>query len=234
MKTQGTGRMAMNRLMRTVLGPSLLLIFIAACTETKYVKFSEVDEANSIPHLRTVAVEIDREYYRNYPDCVVVLPPHASQGAERFSKLVEASLALRLTRKISQVISGAERDLAARRMSVDLVSPVDQDALMDGLGCDAFVTMEVIGPGQSYLVVWSEVRIGIEVRMIRAGDRRLLWRARHIAGRSEGGLPVSPVSFVMDAFSSTRFSADQEIVDSVVDDAVRRLVASLPNFKSFR
>jgi hypothetical protein len=76
-------------------------------------------------------------------------------------------------------------------MAVDIVSPVDQDALMNGLGCDAFVTMEVIGPGQSYLVVWSEVRIGIEVRMIRAGDRRLLWRARHIAGRSEGGLPIS-------------------------------------------
>jgi hypothetical protein len=100
---------------------------------------------------------------------------------------------------------------------------------MNGLGCDAFVTMEVIGPGQSYLVVWSEVRIGIEVRMIRAGDRRLLWRARHIAGRSEGGLPISPAGFVMDAFSSTRFSADREIVDSVIDDAVRRIVASLPN-----
>lgn len=70
--------------------------------------------------------------------------------------------------------------------------------------------------------------------MTRGPHRRLLWRARHIAERSEGGIPFSPLSVVVDGITSARFAADREIVDSVVDDAVRRIVASLPDAISFR
>ena len=78
------------------------------------------------------------------------------------------------------------------------------------------------------------MRIGIEVKMVRAGNGQLLWRARHVANRSEGGIPFTPIGVVVDGYSSTRFSADREIIDSVVDDAVRRLVASLPNARTVR
>lgn len=84
------------------------------------------------------------------------MPPAAGPGLKRFPKLVEASLALHLTRKIARVVSGAERDLAARRMAVDLVNPDDLDAFMKALGCDAIVTARVLGPGRTYTVVWSQ------------------------------------------------------------------------------
>ena len=212
----------------------ILLPALAACAETEYVKFGEAGEEIPNPASRTVMVEIADEYTDDYPDCVVVMPPAAAPGLKRLPELVEASLALHLTRKIARVVSGAERDLAARRMSADLVNPDDLDTFMKALGCDAVVTTRVLGPGRTFAVVWSQVRIGLEVRMTRARDRRLLWRARHIADRSEGGIPFSPLGVVVDGFTSVRFAADREIVDSVVDDAVRRIVASLPDAISFR
>ena len=212
----------------------ILLSGLTACAQTEYVTFGEAGERIPNPASRTVMVEITDAYHDDYPDCVVVMPPAAAPGLKRFPELVEASLSLHLTRKIARVVSGAERDLAARRMAADLVNPDDLDAFMGALGCDAVVTSRVLGPGRTFAVVWSQVRIGLEVRMTRTRDRRLLWRARHIAERSEGGIPFSPLGVVVDGITSARFAADREIVDSVVDDAVRRIVASLPDAISFR
>ena len=210
-----------------------VIMWITACAETRYVKFEEEGEEISFPY-RTVAVEMGAGFHEEYPDCVVVMPPKAAPGLERFPDLVEASLALRLTRKVTRVVGALERDRAARRMAFDLVHPGDREALVEAMGCDAYVDTILVGPGRAYLVVWSQVRIGIEVKMVRARDGRLLWRARHVANRSEGGIPFTPIGVVVDGYSSTRFSADREIIDSVVDDAVRRLVASLPNARTIR
>ena len=70
--------------------------------------------------------------------------------------------------------------------------------------------------------------------MLRAADGHVLWRARHIADRSGGGLPVSPIGIVIDTYSSAQFSSDREIAESVVDDALRRLVRSLPDARVYR
>jgi hypothetical protein len=70
--------------------------------------------------------------------------------------------------------------------------------------------------------------------MLRAADGHVLWKARHIADRSDGGLPLSPIGIAVDTFTSAQFSSDREISESVVDDAVRRLVRSLPNARTYR
>lgn len=214
-----------------VLLPALV---VSACAKTEYVGYDDKNAADRIFAERTVMVEIDREYYRDYPDCVVVMPPKVNNGLKRIATMVEESLSLRLSSKISRVISGAERDLAARRMAIDLTNQDDIDVFVNYLGCDALLRTTVAGPGKTYLIVWSQVRIGLDVKMIRVRDHHLLWRARHVADRSEGGIPFTPFGAVMDGYSSANFSADREIVDSVVDDAVRRIVASLPDGVSYR
>ena len=70
--------------------------------------------------------------------------------------------------------------------------------------------------------------------MLRAADGHVLWKARHIADRSDGGLPLSPIGLVVDTYSSSQFSSDREIAESVVDDAVRRIVRSLPDARKYR
>jgi hypothetical protein len=70
--------------------------------------------------------------------------------------------------------------------------------------------------------------------MLRAADGHVLWKARHIADRSDGGLSLSPIGIAVDTYSSTQFLSDREISDSVVDDAVRRIVRSLPDARTYR
>ena len=82
--------------------------------------------------------------------------------------------------------------------------------------------------------MWSQVEIGIEVTMQRANDDKILWRARHIADRSEGGLPFSPIGFVIDAYSSVKFSTNREIAISVIDDTIRAITSSIPNTRHLR
>ena len=57
--------------------------------------------------------------------------------------------------------------------------------------------------------------------------------ARHEARRSEGGLSLSPLGALLDSAFSTRFAADREAAEGVVDDAVRRMIVPLPNLRTF-
>jgi hypothetical protein len=56
-------------------------------------------------------------------------------------------------------------------------------------------------------------------------------RARHIARRSEGGFSISPAGLAVNGYQANRFSSDDDVIDSVSDDLVRRLMASLPDGK---
>ena len=216
---------------RGIMAAAVVLV-MSGCAETRYVDFKDA-EADSLLLGRTVAVEIDRQYYEDYPDCVVIMPPSAAPGLDRVAGLVEAALTTRLTRKVTRVVGAVERDLATRKTAVDPLHPGDREFLLKTLGCEAFMTIEISGPGNTYFLVWSEFRVGLEARLFRVRDGRLLWHARHVADRSGGGLPLSPIGAVIETFSSTRFSADADVADSVVDDAVRRVVASMPDSRSY-
>lgn len=208
------------------------VLAISSCTGTRYVDFKDAEADSSLPG-SIVAVEIDRQYYEDYPNCVVIMPPSAAPGMGKIARLVEAALTTHLSRKVTRVIGAVERDSVARRMAVDLLRPGDRKSLLKALGCGAFMTTDVSGTGNTFYLIWSEFRIGLDARLFRARDGRLLWRARHVADRSGGGIPLSPIGAIVETFSSTRFSADPDVAYSVVDDAVRRVVASLPDSRSY-
>ena len=85
------------------------VLVMGGCTGTRYVDFKDA-EADSRLLGRTVAVEIDREYYEDYPDCVVVMAPSAAPGLDRIAGLVEAALTTRLTRKMTRVVGAVEHE----------------------------------------------------------------------------------------------------------------------------
>ena len=193
-------------------------------------------ETASVPGvpLRTVAVEVDDAYFGDFPDCTIIMPTRTAAGLEYFKPLVEEALSHHMTKKMSRVVGGTERDIRARRASLEIGRTEDRRGLAKETGCKTLLYSRVVGPGHTYLVVWSQVQIGLEVVMLRAADGHVLWKARHIADRSDGGLPLSPIGLAVDTYSSTQFSSDREIAESVVDDAVRRLIRSLPDARVYR
>jgi hypothetical protein len=206
----------------------IVVLFATSCIKTSYVELGK-DEPNLMGSKRMVGVQVDRSFLDEIPECTVILQPSAEPQLRKFSPIVEEALGRHLTLKLTRVIDAIERRHMARQSSLDLRLHEDQIELAADTGCDTLLMTRIVGPGKTYMVVWSQMQIGIEITMTRARDRKMLWRARHIADRSEGGIPFSPIGIVVDAYSSARFSSDREISESVIDDAIRRIVRAIPN-----
>ena len=208
-------------------------LLLSACTEMRYVDYNEKAKQDDFPS-KMVAYEINPSFYESFPDCVLILPPGPQDGVTGdLSRIIETALARHIVRRFDRVIDGQERRNAVERYDLDLGDPSGRRLLTERLHCDAYIETEVLDPRIDYLIVWSQVGVGLELKLKRSGDDQLLWRAHHKARRSEGGLSFSPLGILTDTVFSSRFAADREIAESLVDDAIRRMVLPLPNTRSF-
>ena len=208
--------------------PAMTALALAACAETRYVAY-EVDEANASPFSRSVAFKVAGAYYRDPPDCAVVMPFLADGRRPANAAIIENALVRHLSAKVASVVAAAERRRLARALAVDLSRAQGRAALARAAGCGFLVEAAPWGGEGIYALVWTQARIGLDVRMIRARDDRVVWHARHVATRSEGGLPLSPFSAVANALTAARFNADGDVAFSLADDAVRRIFETLPD-----
>jgi hypothetical protein len=210
----------------------ILTLLLGACAGTRYVPYKEGEEPNVFS--RTVAYEIDREFYADMPNCIMVMPPEADVSQKPYTRLIESELSHQLKGKFSRVIGPVERRVASRAQALDVSIPNDRRILAKSLNCNAFVFTKLLSLDPTYLLVWSKISVGMDVRLERATDGRVLWRAKTEASRSEGGLPLSPLSIIANGISTARFTADEaDVGASIVSDAVRRVVKTLPDARVF-
>ncbi len=205
--------------------PAFLL---AACVNTQYVDWGESEDDPPVGP-RQVEYVLDNEFYRDPPYCVVVLPIRVDGRPVAFSGVVERTLARHLADRVERVIGPMERDHLVRDLAVDLSDERDRRTFARQQRCAHTVEAEPWRDGDTYALFWSEARIGLDVRMRRARDGFVVWRARHAATRSEGGLPTSVIGAALNLFAAGAQHADPDVRLSVADDAVRRIVVSLPD-----
>ena len=65
-------------------------------------------------------------------------------------------------------------------------------------------------------------------------DRTALWFGSAFVSRSDGGLPTGPAAAVVSALAAGQFARDGETDQSMLDDALRVLFRSLPDFRSLK
>ena len=199
----------------------------AACTTTTYRGY-DGEPAGALPWDREIVYEVDPAIYATSLACVVVAPaPHGEDSP--LAEIIERSLARHLSERVGRVIGPAERRRLERALAFDLSAAGDRRHFGDSTGCSAFLDWTVIAASDEYALVFSQRRFGIEVTLSQAGAATVLWQAAHLTRRAEGGLPLSLVSVPLAAFEATRFHQDQDIVASMVEDAVRRLFVTLPD-----
>jgi len=170
---------------------------------------------------------------RRPPQCVLVMPfpasPDAAGGTSGIDPhAVELALARHLFGRVGRVIGPDERDRLARRRAVDLDAKEARTRFLKDIACDHYLTATQWGGGGTFLLFWSEARFGLEVSIVRARDEAEVWAARHSAARSDGGVPLSPLSAIVNAVSAARFHSDRDAAPAVVEDAVRRIMAAYP------
>ena len=183
---------------------------------------------------RRIESEIKDAFYRQPPNCVTVLPVEDSGGKKFGDPLIENAIARHARDRFDRVIGHAEREHLVRRLGFDLNNSIDRQRYADKSQCGNFLEFVPWGGRSAYLVVWSRRAFGIEARLIDPARKTILWRARHEAKRSAGGLAISPLGAVMQVVDTTAQQSDNDIMASLADDVARRLMTSLPDLRSSR
>lgn len=205
-----------------------LLLGLGACAGTEYRAWGERDTAEGAPASRQVFYKVEAAFYDRSPDCVVVLAP---EGPPEAAALLEEALARHLAGRMARVIGPLERRRVERGLAVDLAGESGRRHYASASGCPAFLRARITGSGSDSALVWSGRRFGAELELLRAPGDVMLWQASHTASRSDGGVPLSPLSLPVSIFSALRFGQDADQFPSMVDDTVRRMVVTLPDMR---
>jgi len=205
-----------------------LLLGLGACTATEYRAYQGRGAAEVSPAGRQVFYKVETALYDRPPDCVVVLEP---SGPAEAAGLLEEALARHLAGRVARVVGPLERRRVERGLAVDLADENGRRHYASAAGCPVFLRARITDSGSDSTLVWYGRRFGAELELVRAPGDVMLWQASHTASRSDGGVPLSPLSLPMSIFSALRFGQDSDQFPSMVDDAVRRMVVTLPDMR---
>jgi hypothetical protein len=203
---------------------------LSACSNTTYRSYDD-PERNQNPILgREVTYWVHPRIYAARPDCAVVLPPKGKTSPV-VVRLVGRALARYLGERLPRVIDSLERKRLAKAHGIDLDDERGRRRFAEAARCDGYLRWRVVNAEESYFLVWSQRRVRVEAALFRASDDRLVWQAAHTGRRSDGTVPLSPLSLPFAVFEATDFKADADVLPSMTDDVVRRLIITLPDLR---
>ncbi len=206
-------------------------VIVSGCARTEYKPYEESVKA-PVDLFRTVNFYVNPALKESPPRCVLVL---SSQGVGNpaFSSRIERALARHLSDNFPRVISGSARDTAAKKHAFDMEIPEDRRDFARAINCDTVFEYKIFRPKHTNMLFWSEISIGLEARLVRQRDGLELWKARHVARRSDGGVSFSPLGLAVNAYDANTLSSDGDAVESISEDLVRRIISSIPNLKVY-
>ncbi|GEM_PF-747827 len=211
----------------------LAMLAVTGCAQTEYLNQGE-QSAN--PMARTVRADLKDEFFRVAPACVAVLPAvSVGPSSPQMATFIERAVARHLSQRVPTVIGPDQRRDLARRLTLDVSNPDDRHRFLKGARCDAFIEPQLMASSDDYFVIWSSRSIDLRLRMFQpshAGDGdegKLLWIARHATSRGDGGFPLDIASLSIGAIKASSHQMDQEMNYSIVEDAVRRMMVTLPD-----
>ena len=99
--------------------------------------------------------------------------------------------------------------------------------LAEFLDVDALLYGEVTGYDRLFLVTYSQVVVGLKVRMIDGRSGEVLWTGEHTSRSHGGGPSLSPIGLAMEAVDAALNMQQVELLRGA-DDVSRTLVGMLP------
>ena len=206
-----------------------LLLFAAGCAQTRYVEMQgETAKDGALPALaRRVEFRLDDQLLTRPLACLLVVGTGRDRIAPELAELIEQSLTRHLLQRSKRVIAGIQRDQQARYHGIAAIDRRNARLLADRLRCDGLVEYDVADAESHYLVFYTRLSMKFDVRTVRLADGAELWHARHAGARSVGGPPTSLASIVS-VWSATELASDDEAAATLVEEIVRRMMATWP------
>ena len=177
---------------------------------------------------QSVEVNIDPEFHRSRPSCVLLVPIGIPSTNTSLNYLIEAYFAFHLSFRFDRIIFGRARNQAASKAGLDIFHINDRFLFHEIEDCGAEIELSVVQAQSEFAMVWGKLDLQIEAKLTRAKDGFLLWSARHVASRSTGGIAFSPFGIVTNSIEASRFMADGNQFVSIISDATRKLVTTIP------
>lgn len=191
------------------------------------------DEAGPSPLTREVVHQLSDAFWVEAPSCVLVLPA-VQEGAaspnQASAHMVERAVARHLHQKFDRVIGPDRREAMLDELVLDPAHPGDLARFASLAGCGHVVRITPAS-GVAWTPIWTEARVSIALSLSPIDGDDVLWHAAHIARRGDGGLPLSPLSIIMAAANATALASDSDLIPSLIEDAVRRTMRTLPDIR---
>lgn len=204
---------------------------LSACSQVQYRAEGDAAPSSELPFDRTVSFKLSRAFYETPPRCAFVLPLQGKAANTKPGQQIEDAAARQLSQRIERVMSPRRRDRLMRELAIDPTTAKGRARFATATRCSTAVEIVSTGLESTYALVWAHAKLQLAMRLVRARDGKELWRAEHATTRSEGTVPLSPISIPVGAFSAGRFQGDEDKFPSMADDAARRIVASLPDMR---
>ena len=213
--------------------PPCLLLFVACVVAvlpgcaTRYVQGNPSTEKSDDMMGDVVISQAAAEYESSPPVCLGLMPLTVSNQAfapvDDVRKAFHAHLAPTGIRLISlQKIDALIDPKATADRNLQKVAEATQ--------CDTLIAGEVTDRKTRFWGVYSEVRVGAHLKIIRASTGKVIWDGRHTAVMRDGGVPLNPVSLVGGVVSAGVNLRDEQI-KRTVHDLARRLVHAIPQLR---
>jgi len=214
------------------------MIAFSACSNVSYVDHGssktmdqKADDPSSFS--RQVDFHLGRAFYDTPPACVMVLPINLKKIDKKTASIVEDAVSRHAMARFDKTITARHVNVVARKRAFDPTHKGDLKQMGRALRCDAQLEIKTVGVENFYAVIWTDLSVAIQLTLIRNRDGAILWRGKHKARRADGGLPLTLIGMGAGAFSAGKLASDTDVLPSMIDDAVRRVMVSLPDIRHF-
>lgn len=212
-------------MIKSVMTFMLMMVVLSACVTAP--QYRDVRKEGEGLRATDVNYQILGPFYRDPPDCVVVMKTK-TETSVALAQPVGVALARHLGQKVDRVIFPRKRRALEKRLGLDLSNATDRQRFASQTRCRFYAVGQLYDVGDDYAGVFARKYVGVRVDLKRISDDALLWQAAHTVWRVDGGVPLSPIGAISGLASATLFKNDQEILPSLLDDVMRRLVRTLP------
>ena len=207
--------------------PLAFLVSLLPGCATRYVQGNPTTEKSDDMMGDVVVSQAAAEYEASPPICLGLMPLTVSKQTfapvDDIRKAFHAHLAPTGIRLISlQKIDALIDAKATTENNLQKIAEATQ--------CDTLITGEVTDRKTRFWGIYSEVRAGARLKIIRVSTGKVIWDGHHTAIMRDGGVPLNPLSLVGGAVSAGANLRDEQI-KRTVHDLARRLVHAIPQLR---
>ena len=205
-----------------------MFFILSGCMVTTYTPVNSVqlEKKQSALFSQDVIYRISDDLYKEAPNCVIIWPTQDPKMPK-----IEAAVARYASERFVRVIGPKLRERNVRKWAFDLRSHADRQTFSRKVKCPFGINISTAQRNRDYFVVWSQQRLILTLDLKSMGQKKTLWSAHHSAKRSGGGIPLSPISFAINAAEAGLHQNDNDVAASLIDDAVRRMIVTLPDLR---